>query len=81
PLRELYPDTKIEALYDGIIYFTATDSHPLLVALDSRDSSELWRYELQGEFEFRSPIVTRDVIIFGRTDGSVVTALDRKSGK
>ena len=81
PLRELYPDTKIEALYDGIIYFTATDSHPLLVALDSRDSSELWRYELQGEFEFGSPIVTRDVIIFGRTDGSVVTALDRKTGK
>ena len=72
---------RLLAVYDGIAYLSDLGCSPLIIALDTQNGQELWRYTEEVHHDFRSLFVTDDYVIFGNSGSSVITALDRKTGK
>ena len=73
------PWTRVLAVYDGIAYLSDLGCSPLIIALDTQNGQELWRYTEEVHHDFRSLFVTDDHVIFGNSGSSVITALDRKN--
>ena len=73
--------TRLLAVYDGIAYLSDLGCSPLIIALDTQNGQELWRYTEEVHHDFRSLFVTDDYVIFGNSGSSVITALNRKTGK